>query len=85
MAIGSVIGFFSYLSLVARIGPPRAAYVTVVSPIIALAASTFLEAYAWTPLAILGVPLILAGNFVIFAPGLPQVIRMQLLRWRLIR
>lgn len=66
--IGSIVGFFAYLSLVARIGPSHAAYVTVISPIIALVLSSILESYAWTWRALLGVPFILAGNLVIFAP-----------------
>ena len=55
-------------SLAARIGPARAAYATVVSPLIALALSSLLEGYAWSVTAMLGVPLILLGNLVIFAP-----------------
>ncbi|HYH37678.1 MAG TPA: DMT family transporter [Azospirillum sp.] len=63
---GSVLGFFAYLSLVARIGADRAAYATVLFPVIALAVSTALEGYAWTPWAVGGLPLILLGNLVIF-------------------
>ncbi len=67
--IGSVVGFLAYLSLVGRIGPERAAYVTVLSPIIALAVSTLLEGYVWNSLAMIGLPLILLGNIVIFVPA----------------
>ncbi len=69
--IGTLAGFGAYLSLVARIGPARAAYVTVVSPLIALTLSSLLEGYAWSVSAMLGVPLILLGNLVIFAPVRP--------------
>lgn len=65
--IGTLAGFGAYLSLVDRIGPARAAYVTVISPLIALTLSAVLEGYAWTPAALTGVPLILLGNLVIFA------------------
>jgi len=67
--IASVVAFLAYLSVVARIGPERAAYVTVISPIIALTLSTVLEGYAWSLYAMLGLPLILAGNVVIFLPS----------------
>ncbi|SAI69825.1 DMT family permease [Bordetella ansorpii] len=67
---GSVIGFTAYLTLVARIGPERAAYCTVLFPFVALAASTLFEGYQWSPLAVLGLALVVAGNLVVFgAPG----------------
>ncbi|HLI12866.1 MAG TPA: DMT family transporter [Alphaproteobacteria bacterium] len=65
--VGSVVGFLAYLSLVARVGADRAAYATVLFPLVALSVSTLLEGYAWTPLAVAGLPLILLGNVVIFA------------------
>ena len=68
VAIGSVGGFLAYLALVARIGPERAAYTTVLSPVIALALSSWLEGYQWSRWALIGAPLILIGNFVMFAP-----------------
>ncbi|HET8726799.1 MAG TPA: DMT family transporter [Alphaproteobacteria bacterium] len=64
---GSVLGFLAYLSLVARVGADRAAYATVLFPVVALAVSTVLEGYVWTPWALAGLPLILLGNVVIFA------------------
>jgi drug/metabolite transporter (DMT)-like permease len=66
---GSAAGFLAYLMLVARIGPERAAYTTVLSPAIALAISSLLEGYRWSPWALIGAPLILIGDVVIFAPG----------------
>lgn len=66
-AIGSVAGFLAYLALVARVGPERAAYSTVLSPVIALAVSSWLEGFAWSPWTVLGAPLILIGNVVMFA------------------
>jgi drug/metabolite transporter (DMT)-like permease len=41
---GSVIGFTAYLMLVGRIGPDRAAYSTVLFPIVALTISLFTKA-----------------------------------------
>ncbi|MCP4329180.1 MAG: EamA family transporter [Alphaproteobacteria bacterium] len=61
----TVIGFASYLTLLGRIGAPRASYVTVIFPIIALGLSTLFEDYQWTPWALAGVVLILAGNVVV--------------------
>ncbi|MGO9769786.1 MAG: DMT family transporter [Roseiarcus sp.] len=69
-AIGSVLGFLVYLGLVSRIGPERAAYTTVLSPVIALAVSSSLEGYQWNRWALVGAPLILIGNVVIFRPRL---------------
>ncbi len=67
---GSVIGFTAYLMLIGRIGPERAAYCTVLFPIVALAVSTVFEGYRWTALAGAGIALILLGNVVAFSGGL---------------
>jgi len=64
--VGSVVGFTTYLTLVARIGSARAGYSTVLFPIVALAISTVLEDYTWTPLAIIGCTLALIGNVIMF-------------------
>ncbi|NIQ11451.1 MAG: EamA family transporter, partial [Gammaproteobacteria bacterium] len=45
---GSVIAFGCYLSLVGRIGPGRAAYATLLFPVVALILSTIWESYNWT-------------------------------------
>jgi drug/metabolite transporter (DMT)-like permease len=58
----SVVGFGCFLTLVQRIGADRAAYSSVLFPIVALGVSTWLEGYRWTPLAAAGVALVLAGN-----------------------
>lgn len=63
---GSVVGFTTYLMLVARLGAAKAAYTTVLFPVVALAASTLYEGYRWTPPAALGVALTLVGNLVMF-------------------
>ena len=62
---GSVIAFACYLTLLARIGAARAAYVGVMVPIVALAVSFFFEKFAWGWLTTLGVALSVAGNIVI--------------------
>jgi drug/metabolite transporter (DMT)-like permease len=73
--IGTVFGFVAYLSLVGRIGPERAAFVTVLSPIIAVGLSTWLEGDAWNWTTILGLPIILSGSVIIFLPTLMAVMR----------
>lgn len=62
---GSVIAFGSYLTLLGRIGLDRAAYVTVLFPVIALLLSTIFENLEWGIYQLLGVVLILAGNAVV--------------------
>ncbi|MCY7387376.1 MAG: EamA family transporter [Burkholderiales bacterium] len=62
---GSVITFACYLTLLARIGAARAAYVGVMVPIVALGVSFFFEKFAWGWLTTLGVVLSVAGNIVI--------------------
>ena len=59
---GSVIAFGSYLTLLGRIGLDRAAYVTVLFPIIALLLSTLFESLSWGYLQLAGVVLVLVGN-----------------------
>jgi drug/metabolite transporter (DMT)-like permease len=62
---GSVMAFGAYLTLLGRIGADRAAYATVLFPLVALAISTVVEDYAWTPMALAGVALVLAGNLLV--------------------
>jgi len=59
---GTVIAFGAYLTLIGRIGPDRAAYTSVLFPIVALALSTVLEHYRLTLLGALGIACILVGN-----------------------
>lgn len=59
---GSVIAFGAYLSLVSRIGAERAAYISVLNPVLALILSSFFENFQWTWEVALGIALCLAGN-----------------------
>lgn len=59
---GSIVAFGCYLSLVGRIGADRAAYATLLFPIVALIISTLWEDFHWTTESISGVGLILTGN-----------------------
>jgi len=65
--LGSVIAFGTYLTLLGRIGPGRAAYATVLFPVVALSLSVWLEGYVFTPVAIAGAALVLAGNILVLA------------------
>ena len=60
---GSAIAFGAYLALLRLIGSARAAYTSVLFPIVALTISTIFEDYQWSTLAVVGVVLIGAGNW----------------------
>jgi len=62
IVISSVLAFASYLSLIGRIGPGRAAYATVVFPVLALLISAVYEGYEWSMLAVTGLVLVMVGN-----------------------
>jgi drug/metabolite transporter (DMT)-like permease len=72
---GSVIGFTAYLTLVGRLGPERAAYSTVLFPVVALNVSALFEGYRWTLPALLGLACVMAGNVLVFRkkPVLPNM------------
>ena len=62
---GSAIAFGAYLTLIGRIGADRAAYSSLLFPIVALGLSTLFEGYQWSALSLFGVFLVLAGNFLV--------------------
>lgn len=64
---GSVVTFPLYFTLVRQIGAGRAAYNGVVTVVLAMLLSTLLEGYRWTPLAVAGAVLALAGLLVALA------------------
>jgi len=69
----SVIGFGTYLTLVQKIGAGRAGFSSVLFPLVALSISTVFEGHSWTPLAGLGVVLVLIGNlFLLLRRRLPS-------------
>jgi drug/metabolite transporter (DMT)-like permease len=57
----SVLTFSLYYPVVRKIGPAKAAYSSAIIPIIAMAFSTALEGYRWSPLAIAGALLAIGG------------------------
>jgi drug/metabolite transporter (DMT)-like permease len=58
----SVLGFTFYLILVDRLGASNAAYILVLTPIVALSASAVFEDYHWTLYSTLGLVLVILGN-----------------------
>ena len=66
---GSIIAFGAYLTLVGRIGADRAAYATVLFPLVALVISSVFEDFIWTPKALVGVALVLLGNLLVVGQG----------------
>jgi drug/metabolite transporter (DMT)-like permease len=61
---GSIIAFGAYLTLVGNIGAGKAAYVSLIAPVIALIISTVLEDYQWKNTSIFGAFFILIGNLI---------------------
>jgi drug/metabolite transporter (DMT)-like permease len=51
---GSALTFPLYFGVVRAIGPAKAAYSSVIVPVIAMLLSTLFEGYRWTPLAVSG-------------------------------
>lgn len=62
MLFGSVAVFMLYFRVIEQIGAEKGSYATVIFPLVALGVSTVLEDYQWPALALIGVPLALAGN-----------------------
>ncbi|MDA0679986.1 MAG: DMT family transporter [Proteobacteria bacterium] len=60
---GSAVAFGCYIALIRKIGSARAAYTSVLFPIIALLISTFAENYKWSASALAGIVLIIGGNW----------------------
>ncbi len=67
---GSVLAFGAYLSLIGRVGADRAAYATVMFPVVALLISTVFEDYHWPPEAMVGLTLVLLGNLMLLNKSL---------------
>ena len=67
--VSTILAFWAYLTLVGRIGAGRAAYATVMFPIVALAISTRVEGYLWNASSIGGIALALLGNLFVLRGG----------------
>ena len=57
----SVLAFMLYYPVVRAIGPAKAAYSSMIVPIIGMGLSTLFEGYRWTPTAVSGAILALGG------------------------
>jgi len=62
---GSIVAFTTYFLLIERIGANRAAYATVLFPIIALILSSIYEGYIWTWTSYIGLVFTLGGIILI--------------------
>ncbi|MEM1243677.1 MAG: EamA family transporter [Pseudomonadota bacterium] len=62
---GSVIAFGTYVTLIKKIGPEKAPYVFVLTPIIAMIVSTIFESFTWNILTLIGLVLVLLGNVLV--------------------
>lgn len=83
--LGTIVAFWCYLTLLGRIGASRAAYVHVLTPVVALMLSTFLEDFVWEPHIFVGVGLILLGNVIILARKSPKKNSVNLPKGRLVK
>lgn len=59
---GTALAFGLYLALIQRIGAARAAYTSVLFPVVALIVSTLFEGYRWSLPAMAGLAVLVAGN-----------------------
>jgi drug/metabolite transporter (DMT)-like permease len=59
---GTALAFGLYLALIKRIGASRAAYSSVLFPVVALAVSTLFERYEWSLPAVVGLGVLVVGN-----------------------
>jgi drug/metabolite transporter (DMT)-like permease len=69
----SALAFSLYFPVVRKIGPARAAYSSVLVPIIAMTLSTLFEGYRWSMLAGLGAVLALGGMLIAMSDRTPPV------------
>jgi drug/metabolite transporter (DMT)-like permease len=59
---GTSLAFGLYLALIKRVGASRAAYSSVLFPVVALVVSTLFESYRWSLPAVVGLAVLVAGN-----------------------
>jgi len=67
--IASALAFWLYYRIIRQIGPAKAAWSSVLIPIIAMAISTLFEGYRWSGLAIGGGLLAIAGLLIALRSG----------------
>ncbi|HTU11311.1 MAG TPA: DMT family transporter [Allosphingosinicella sp.] len=67
--VASALAFWLYYRIIRAIGPAKAAYSSVLIPIIAMALSTLFEDYRWSALAVAGGLLAIAGLIIALRSG----------------
>lgn len=67
--IGSFLAFAAYFALLKRIETERAAYATVLFPVVALSLSTLFEGFQWHAAEFSGVAITLVGNLLVSKSG----------------
>ncbi len=67
--IASALAFWLYFEIIRKVGPAKAAYSSVLIPILAMAISTAAEGYRWSALALAGGVLGLAGLVIALKAG----------------
>ena len=69
--VASALAFWLYFEIIRKVGPAKAAYSSVLIPIIAMLLSTLFEGYLWSPLALAGGLLGLVGLVIALRAGRP--------------
>jgi drug/metabolite transporter (DMT)-like permease len=69
---GTSLAFGLYLALIKRIGAARAAYTSVLFPVVALVVSTLFEGYRWSLPAVVGLAVLVAGNALALGGRVPR-------------
>jgi len=80
--LGTVVAFTLYIWLLDKVGVGRAAYVSVMMPLVALTISTLLEGFVWTTEGLGGLALVITGNILMVrskrpAPRTPEEAAME--------
>jgi drug/metabolite transporter (DMT)-like permease len=70
--VASAVAFSLYFRIIRDIGPAKAAYSSVIIPVIAMGFSTAFEGYRWSVLAALGSAVALAGMLVALSARKPS-------------
>jgi drug/metabolite transporter (DMT)-like permease len=74
--LGSVVTFPMYFALIRDIGPARAAYSSVLVPVVAMILSTLFEGYVWSALAAGGAALGMIGLIIAMRARTPRTPRL---------
>lgn len=69
--LASAVAFACYFAVIRAVGPARAAYSGVITPLLAMLISTLVEHYRWTPLAIAGGVVAMAGLLIALSAPRP--------------